>query len=308
MNPKVMVAVVSYNHESFIEDFMLSLRHQIYMQWGLIFTDNKSTDMSLEIAKDEIKRLPRSNNIIEILTCDASPYQKQGIYSSLPLPLGMIRLFQLLATPDEYKYFCIVDADDWWALDKLKKQVDLFESDPDLGVVFSDCYYASRAGKVRQAGDYPAWFELNDKEAVSWDTFHRRYPPLMKDPFISLLTRYNFVPCPSLMFRTDRLKEVVQRRNFFYAAAEDYDWILRITAKYKCAYVPEPLAYHRVHERQKTRMDKVECTWEEIDVVRKATNLRRLTRGQRQAAYWHLVWLFLKLIYRTWEARNARIS
>ena len=100
------------------------------------------------------------------------------------------------------------------------------------------------------------------------------------------------MPCPTLMFEREALKEVIGNP-MAYTSAEDYDWIIKMTQKYKCDYVPEPLAFYRIHKEQLTNNTPVRCTMEEIDVFK-----RFIKYLPRRKSLQHLFWLYCKLIYK----------
>ncbi len=264
---KVAVVILCTNHSAFVAQAIRSVKAQTYTDYTIFVWDNNSKDNSVEVAE---------NSLIGV--------HGQVIRSRLPLrasyPVGVARWLSLryLLERDNYDYVAILDADDYWHCRKLEKQMALFEQDKGVKLVFSDCYY------------------FDEKRGVVRDeTFHSKYSPLMRDPFLGLLTRYNFMPCPTLVFEVAALRSVIGSP-MHYSAAEDYDWVLKMTAKYRCAYVKEPLAYYRIHQGQLTQNVSARCTMEEIDVVKRAIHFRGLSKGEERKVLRHLVLLYMKLL------------
>jgi len=289
MNDKIAVVVSCFNHQDFIDDLMKSIINQIYQNFHVIFWDNCSSDNSLNIAMNYAKNQLKDKMSI---------YSTNALLIGKTLPIGIARFMMVnKCFSDEFDYIAIVDADDIWTENKLEKQLEIFKSNNDIKLVFSDCYYLHWEKKMIPIENYPIMYEEKDYSKILEYTFHDKYPPLMDNLFFNLLSKYNFMPCPTLMFERKALQEVIGNP-MHYSAAEDYDWILKMTAKYKCSYVKEPLAYYRIHSNQLTTKTPARCTMEEIDVVKRAMDFKKLTRKENRKVRLHLIILYMKLIYK----------
>ena len=292
MNKKVAIALSCYNHQDFLRCAIESIMNQTYDNWHLFFFDNNSTDYSLGIAQKLKKELKNKMTICQFDFC----------HTVLPIGVARYLMMQKCFSP-EFDYIAILDADDYWRKDKLEKQVKMFEADPKVKLVFSDCYYSHWIEEVEQVDGFPVW-RKNIKDMISEKTFHYEHPPLMNSPmdeltkfnrvFENLLLEYNFMPCPTLIFERESLQKVIETP-MAYTSAEDYDWILKMTHDYKCDYVREPLAYYRVYKGQLTKKTPVRCTMEEIDVVRR---FLLYSKSGWCRKFWRMFILYLKLIYK----------
>ena len=289
MNKSVAVIVSCYNHSPFIKECLDSLRRQTYKDFAVYFWDNNSSDDSYDLAEDIVIHSNEDDTYLRHI-CDTTSFDKV-------LPIGIARWYMVTEEMDE-DYIAILDADDYWHMDKLSKQMELIERNPDVKLVFTDSYYSHWEEKIAQVENYPIFTEQKVYDRIDKKTFHDKYPPLMQDPFTNLLTRYNFMPCPSLLFEKKALYDVIGNP-MAYTAAEDYDWVLKMTAKYDCDYVlGAPLVYYRIHEKQLTKRSPWRCTAEEIDVVKRARHFRHLTRAENARVNAHLIKLYMKLIYK----------
>ena len=283
----VGIALSCYNHEEYLEQAINSIIEQTYTNWNLVIFLNASTDNSEKIAYKYKKLYPYKMEVI--------PYFGDKVF-----PIGVARYLMMehfiyshipFSSAYEVDLICILDADDFWRKDKLEKQVALYKKNNDNKLIFSDCYYYYQDSKIKQIENYPAFTE--EKENVSLKgTFHSKYPPLMDKPFENLLLKYNFMPCPTLLFERKALETVIGNP-MPYTSAEDYDWVIKMTQKYKCAYIGEPLAYYRIHDKQLTQRDPIRCTMEEIDVFKRFMKYLPYRKAQ-----FHLFWLYCKLIYK----------
>ncbi len=127
-------------------------------------------------------------------------------------------------------FYAFLDVDDWWEADKLEKQMPFF-SDPQVGVV---------------CGNYLVKNELKNRDWLA----HPRPPPqgwvlkdLLDDYFVGLLT---------LMVRKSAVDALDRRFDPRYHVIGDLDLVVRLSAKWKLAYVPDPVACYRVHGSNET--------------------------------------------------------
>jgi len=285
-NPKVGVAVNCFNHEPFIKDCVTSIMKQSYINYEVNFYDSNSTDRSRELLYEYTKHH------------DNFRLDKPIGGGILPIGVARFNAVQPFMHDSSIKYIAIMDADDIWLSNKLKMQVEALEYNRKEAVCFSDCYYLHWKQGVNQVDGYPVFVEGKVYSEVR-GTFHNKYPVIYtEDPFMDILTKYNFMPCPTLMFDKDVFKRCIKHPTH-YTSAEDYDWILRILAEHNAfTNVALPLAKYRIHDNQLTQRSSARCTMEEIDVVKNAMNYRDLTKEERRRVYWHLIWLYFKLIYK----------
>ena len=267
----VSILVTCYNKAFYLEQCLNSVLLQTYKNWELIFWDDNSTDNSFKVFNKWFQK-----NKSKIAPSRFQFHTSSGLWKEpmfVKPPLGVIRWIAAeFATGD---YVALLDADDFWSPFKLEKQMKLF-NDEEVKLVYSDCCYVSRAG-------------VNDR------TFHDNYPPITSDPWLGLLTRYNFMPCCSLVFEKEALFDAVGSPSH-YTGNEDYDWLLKVTAKYKSTYVPEPLAYYRTSSSG--LCGTARNTAGEIDCIKRNMNNRKLTQQERRKARNHLIWTYCKLIYK----------
>lgn len=274
---KVAVVIVCTNQGRFLKDTFDSLERQTYRDFDIIFYDNASTDDSREVVFNYYSE--RNQRSVVFHRCDFDS----------PLPIGITRWNVVQeAIRKDYKYIALLDADDMWREDKLEKQMKIFEENSNVKMVFSDCFYFNDETK-----------EIDKK------TFHQKQKPYKKDFFWKLLTKRNFMPCPTLIFESEALKEAIGKPEA-YTSAEDYDWVLKMANKFDVGYVDLPLAYYRIHSNQISK-NKTRCTAEEIDVVKRACKFRTLTRTQGMKVYFHLLGLYIKLLVKEYQEAETYI-
>jgi glycosyltransferase involved in cell wall biosynthesis len=127
--------MVTYNHEKYIAQAIESvLMQQVNFTYELIIGEDCSTDRTREIVADYQKRYP---HIIRALLHDTN----QGISGNVALVGGAAR----------GQYRAALDGDDYWTSpDKLQRQVDFLDSNPDFVLCFHNCLFFQEDENGRQ--------------------------------------------------------------------------------------------------------------------------------------------------------------
>lgn len=126
-NPLITVGIIAYNSSEFILDLLESVKAQTYQNIELIVSDDKSSDNTVEIAKEWIvknkDRFVRTEVIIpEKNTGTAGNYNRA-----------------LFAAKGEWMKF--IDGDDIMFPNCLEDNVEFMTKHPEAKVVFSDILY-----------------------------------------------------------------------------------------------------------------------------------------------------------------------
>lgn len=124
MKPLVSICCITYNHEKYISDALDSfLMQKTTFPFEIIVHDDASTDNTATIIKEYEKKYP---NIIKPI------YQVQNQYSKGRRPLR-----DFVIPLARGKYIATCEGDDFWVCpQKLQKQVDFLEENPDYIMCF----------------------------------------------------------------------------------------------------------------------------------------------------------------------------
>jgi glycosyltransferase involved in cell wall biosynthesis len=208
--PLVSIFLPSYNYSRYIGITIQSVLDQTYQNWELFIYDDCSSDNSVEIIlsfRDKRIRLVVSK------TNQGAPYQHN---QAIILMKG--------------KYMGSVGADDYFAPDKLAKQVAFLEAHPEIDIVGTYVNQIDGAGKL-VCGDTQRWFnhDLDVNLPENW-AFQNR------------------VCRPSALFRSG-LVEKVGEFNTELRYVPDYDhWLRCLVNGAKFHILKEPLTYYRIHD------------------------------------------------------------
>lgn len=119
-NPLVSAITIFLNAEQFIEEAIESAIAQTYDNWELLLIDDGSTDGSTAIAGRYARQYPEKIRYLK-----HNGHQNRGIRASRRL--GIHRA--------QGKYVTFLDSDDIWMPDKLKQQVAIAQSHPEIALV-----------------------------------------------------------------------------------------------------------------------------------------------------------------------------
>ena len=184
-NPLVTVIMVFLNAERFIEEAIESVLSQSYDEWELLLIDDGSTDASTATALRYAQQYSQRVRYFE-----HAGHDNRGISASQNFGIGLAK----------GKYIAFLDADDWWAPEKLEEQVSILDSHPEAAMLYGRTqYWHSWAGESADCGG-----DLLIEPGVPPDSLVT--PP---DLLIRLLRQEIPVPCPSdVMVQREAAREV----------------------------------------------------------------------------------------------------
>lgn len=203
---KVSVVIPNYNYGRFLSEAIDSVLNQTCGPQEVIVVDDGSTDESRDI-------LDSYGAKIRVL------YQKnEGVGAARNKGAEM-------ATTD---FVAFLDADDYWCPTKLEKQLAVFQSDPDLGLVHCGLRYIDEKGELGEE------YLVGGAGEVAMNL-------LRFEPVIS-------APGGACLIRKDVFMEVGgYDTNKDLHPSEDWELSYRIAKKYRFGFVREPLLYYRQH-------------------------------------------------------------
>jgi glycosyltransferase involved in cell wall biosynthesis len=206
-DPLVSVVIPAFNAEQWIRETLESVLAQTYRDFEIIVVNDGSIDDTAVIAQS----YGRAVRCVNKRNGGQSSARNMGIR----LAAG--------------KYVAFVDADDLWEPNKLELQIELYENNPELGLVYSDAYY----------------FEASTEHIFGLASNNTKlYSGIVLRPLLLCC----FIPSPT---------PVVQRNVFEHVGyfdesktlqiGEDWNMWLRIASKYPVGCIYKPLAKYRCH-------------------------------------------------------------
>ena len=210
MQPNVSVIVPTYNRADLLPQALASVLGQSYGDFELLVVDDGSTDNTADV----VARIG-----------DARIITIAQEHSGLPA-VGRNTGMRWAAGP----FIAFLDSDDLWLPDKLVQQVALMEANPALGLSYTNCYRFT---------DDPTRHEptplLRPQDMLSGDAFDQLYGR-PKIPNLTVMIRSAVVADVGYFDEDPQLK-----------ANEDYEYWLRIAARYPFGHITAPLALYKAH-------------------------------------------------------------
>lgn len=217
--PLVSVFTPAYNAEKYIRECIESITNQTYANWEYIIVNNRSTDNTLSIINEYVRKDSR----IKVLNNNQFLGQIQNWNS------GLSRI-----SPHS-KYCKILHADDWLYPECIEKMVALAEKNPGVGIVGS---YRIDENKVNLDGLDPGVSVVSGREIC------RMY--LLDQMFV-------FGSPSTLLFPS----EIIRKYSPFYDEKEihaDTDVCLRILENFDFGFIHQVLSYTRRHNESSSSL------------------------------------------------------
>ncbi|WP_417238828.1 glycosyltransferase family 2 protein [Bizionia sp.] len=228
----VSIIIPTFNRASYIGDALNSIMVQSYTHWECIVVDDGSRDNTADIMHAICKKDAR-----------ISYYKRSKDY---PKGVNGARNFGIDKSKGDYIAFC--DDDDFWLPEKLEKQIPIFKSHPEVGLVTGNIEFVNadgvRTGRViTQTGNHGYVFEdLLFKNRLSMIT------PVIRRSVIDKVGLFN--------------------TNF--TLSEDWEYWRRVAYYYPFYALPDVLACVRKHDAN-TSLIVTNAPFEQYVLYRKLT-------------------------------------
>ena len=212
-HPQISVIMAVYNGEKFLEEAIGSILKQTFSNFEFIIIDDGSEDTSLKIIKNfkdkRISILENNKNI--------------GLSASLNKGIKL----------SKGKYIARMDADDISLPERLEKQYNFMERNPNIGIVGTGYHLINESGERMGTYIYP-----DNPVTIHW----------------KLLTGPVF-PHPTVMMRKKVLIENNLSYNEEYFVTQDYELWCRIIQFTEGSNFPEALIQYRHHDQSKSKAE-----------------------------------------------------
>ena len=224
--PTVSIITPTYNRASYIAEAVESVLKQTFPDWELIVVD----DGSIDNTKQVIELYTKTDKRILYI------WQKNG---------GTVNARNTGLAQVQGKYVAFLDDDDRWLPDKLKIQVDLMETNLEIGF----CYTR---------------FQIYKKIGNSLEKT-KLFPHSLARQFEDLFD--NFIAPSSAMFRKTVFNQV-GGFNPFYRKCEDFDFWLRAGQVCKIAPIDQVGVFTVMDGRSHDASNEIEVWKIGIDILR----------------------------------------
>ena len=229
MNPKVSVCITAYNHEKYISQALDSvLMQKTDFDFEVLIGEDDSSDNTRKIVKEYARHHPGKirlflNDRKNVIYINGRPTGRWNFINNLENAIG--------------KYISLLDGDDFWTDPyKLQKQIDFLAINPS---------YATCIHNVTVLYEDPT---IHHHPHFSQDliTARHMYPKPNTSSILEDLLHGNFIPTPSVMFRSG----IFDKFPLWFYGCSMGDWPLHVlNTKYggPIGYIDEIMGVYRVH-------------------------------------------------------------
>lgn len=214
---KVSVVIASYNHEKYIGYAIESVLNQTYQDFEIIIVDDSSTDGTIQVVKQfsdsRLKLYCSSTNDGQFATVRKAIEKSQG------------------------EYIAILNSDDAFAPDKLKKQVEFLDSNPCYGAVFSYARLIDEEGH-----------DFHDENNLYYDVYIQ--PNRSRYEWLNFFFfNGNCFIHPSCLIRRE-CHQVLGLYKEHFTQIADLDFWVRLCFKWDIYIIPENLTEFRIRANE----------------------------------------------------------
>ncbi len=217
--PMISVVIPMFNVEKYIEQSIQSVLVQTYHNFELILVDDGCSDDTLKLVEqfdDHRIRLIQQQN--------------RGLSGARNTGIDASRGF----------YIALLDADDYWAPDKLAKHLHHLNTHPDVGVSYCPSLFVDDNSKLLGIGQFPKLTDVSKQHIFCRNPVGNGSAPVIRR---SLLNDIGYFGKNKDQYRKMYFDESLRQ-------SEDIELWTRIalTTKWKFEGIVEPLTYYRVNE------------------------------------------------------------
>jgi len=219
---KLSVCIVTYNHERFIERTIESvLAQKCSFFFEILIADDCSTDNSRKILKGYFEKYPDK---IKLLFAEKN--------------MGVNSIAREVFKNCGGKYIAFLDGDDYWIYEeKLQKQIDFLEKNPDYMGCFHDAEIVST----------PEADILKHNQYHQEYKYYSQFNRYRSDFFPSDVIERNIIPTASLVVRNSN--KIFDFFEAYYDITLSLSWAFQIfmVKDSKYYYFNEPLSVYNDH-------------------------------------------------------------
>ena len=226
--PLVSICIPAYNAEATIAETLDTVLAQDYPLLDVVVSDNQSTDNAKAIVQEYANR-----GVRYVYHSEGRPDWAAG----MPSYIGAYLNANYALSHGQGDFLCLYHADDVYQPDIIRKQVEVMQSNPNVGAVFTMLRTICDNGQPIRIGSRRLPPELRGQQCFDYETL-----------FNAILTHSNFLPASSVMLRRSALEAVGGFNEQQWRTSADLEMWLRIAQRYAISIIDEPLLNYRVSQ------------------------------------------------------------
>lgn len=239
--PIVSVVIPMYNVEKYIAQSINSVLEQSYQSFEIILVDDGCVDNTLNI----VSRF--SDPRIKVIT-----QVNRGLSGARNTGINAAR----------GTYIALLDADDYWAKNKLEQHVKHLTSHPKIGISYSPSLFINEEGELLGIGQFPKLKNITKQHVFCRNPVGNGSSPVIRK---TVLSDIEYLGVEKDKHRTMYFNESLRQ-------SEDIELWTRIalSTEWQFAGISVPLTYYRVNDSGlSANLDKQFASWQHAVMLNK---------------------------------------
>jgi glycosyltransferase involved in cell wall biosynthesis len=200
--PAIDIGIPAWRHSPYLEHAIASVERQTLTSWRLHISQDGPPEPSVE-------------NLVAARGDDP-----RIVYSATGRPLGAAENKSLLIRSGDAPYVALLDHDDVWGPDFLRRRVEFLDMDPNCAFVFSPLTVIDTAGNETARG-----------QRLLADAVYS------SSEIVPLLLSWNGIPGGSVVARRSAYEEVGEEFCDFLPRTYDYEMWVRLALRFRVGYL-----------------------------------------------------------------------
>jgi glycosyltransferase involved in cell wall biosynthesis len=242
--PVVSVVIPMYNVERYIEQSILSVLNQSYHHFELILVDDGCSDNTLGVVNQFND--PRIR-IIRQANRGLSGARNTGIEAARGI------------------YIALLDADDYWAVDKLNKHIQHLTANPKVGISYCPSLFINEEGRLLGVGQFPRLKNITSQHIFCRNPIGNGSSPVIRR---SVLSEVGYFGVNKDKYRRMYFDETLKQ-------SEDIElWTrLALNTQWQFEGISQPLTYYRINDTGLSAdLDKQFASWQHAVKLNEASH------------------------------------
>jgi glycosyltransferase involved in cell wall biosynthesis len=233
--PTVSVVIPMYNVEKYIAQSISSVLCQSFHNFELILVDDGCSDNTLSIVKqfDDMR--------IRVIS-----QQNRGLSGARNTGIDAARGI----------YVALLDADDYWAKDKLVKHIRHLNNNPNVGVSYCPSLFIDEAGQLLGIGQYPKLANISQQHIFCRNPVGNGSAAVIRRSLLDEVGYYGL--------GTDKYRKMYFNEHL--RQSEDIELWTRIALSTQWLFegIAQPLTYYRVNDSGlSANVEKQFASWQQ---------------------------------------------
>lgn len=220
MNPKVIVIIVNWNRKVHLLETLASVAKLTYPNLDVVVVDNHSSDGSVEAIRHDFPKVTVIENGRNLGFTGGN---------NVGIRWGLARVGD---------YFFLLNNDVEIASDALSIMVERAESHPQEGIFGPKTYKYYQRDTLDFVGGKYSWLTGKTQSVGDGEKDIGQYD----EPLA-----FDFINGHAFLIKREVIEKIGLLDEGYFAYNEETDWCIRARrAGYKCVYVPQAVAWHKV--------------------------------------------------------------